>query len=96
MPEEKIKEFKQNGFYVLSNLQFILAVIIVIMTLAVNIGISMERFMRLEAKAGLNASNITSLQSVRQRDSNLQREIKFNLKILMEKFNLKYIEDTNK
>jgi len=96
MPEEKIKEFKQNGFYVLSNLQFILAVIIVIMTLAVNIGISMERFMRLEAKAGLNASNITSLQSVRQRDSNLQREIKFNLKILMGKFNLKYIEDTNK
>ena len=96
MPEEKIKEFKQNGFYVLSNLQFILAVIIVIMTLAVNIGISMERFTRLEAKAGLNASNITSLQSVRQRDSNLQREIKFNLKILMGKFNLKYIEDTNK
>lgn len=95
MPEGKIKEFRQNGFYVMSNLQFALAVIVIILTLAVNIGVSMERFSKLEIKAETNANDITRLQSIREEDSDLQREIKFNLKILMGKFNLKYIEDVN-
>lgn len=56
----------------------------------------MNKFSVMESQVEQNMSDIDKTFILYQQSIGLQKETKFNLKILMNKFKLEYVEDTNK
>lgn len=96
MSDEQKQELKKNGFVIFSSYQFILTLFLILVSFLVTVGIGMNEFTTMKKQVEQNMNDIDKTYILYQQSIGLQKETKFNLKILMNKFKLDYVEDTNK
>ena len=96
MSDEQKVELRKNGFVIFSNFQFVITLFLILVSFLISIGVGMNKFSVMEDQVQQNMSDIDKTYILYQQSIGLQKETKFNLKILMNKFKLEYVEDTNK
>jgi hypothetical protein len=96
MSDEQKTELRKNGFVIFSNFQFVITLFLILVSFLISIGVGMNKFSVMESQVEQNMSDIDKTFILYQQSIGLQKETKFNLKILMNKFKLEYVEDTNK
>ena len=96
MSDEQKQDLKKNGFVIFSNYQFIITILIMLASFLITVGVGMNKFTTLEDQVKKNMGDIDKTYILYQQSIGLQKETKFNLKILMNKFKLEYVEDTDK
>lgn len=96
MSDEQKTELKKNGFVIFSNVQFIVTMIIMLLSFILTVGAGLEKFSKMREDVDQTKSDLDRVYILYQQSIGLQKETKFNLKTLMKNFKLEYVEDTDK
>jgi uncharacterized membrane protein YidH (DUF202 family) len=96
MSEDQKNELKKNGFVIFSSYQFVITLFLILVSFLITVGVGMNKFATMEKQVEQNMTEIDKYYVLYQQSVGLQKETKFNLKLLMNKFKLDYVEDTDK